>query len=63
MAEMAVLGVFFEHLSSSVNGVGKRDINVRNSSSAIAVSSLISAPSTTRSDNTRHVAAPGVLSV
>jgi hypothetical protein len=27
MAEMAVLGVFFEHLSTSVNGVGKRDIN------------------------------------
>jgi hypothetical protein len=35
MAEMAVWGTFFEHLSTSVNGVGKRDEGIRNSSSGI----------------------------
>ena len=29
VAEMAVLGVYFEHLYTGVNGVGKRDITVR----------------------------------
>ena len=47
MAEMAVLGAFFEHLYTRVNGVGKREINpaADNSSSAIPLSSLTSAPS------------------
>jgi hypothetical protein len=31
---MAVFWPFFEHLSTGVNGVSKRDINIRNSSSA-----------------------------
>ena len=35
MAEMAVLGVYFEHLYTRVNGVGNRDVNIRYSSSAI----------------------------
>jgi hypothetical protein len=42
-----VAGFFacFQHLHTGVNGVAKGAINVRNSSSAIAVSSPISAPS------------------
>ena len=56
MAEMAVLGVFFQHLYTSVNGVGKCDINFRDSSSAIStvVAHLCSIQEL--SDDTRHVA-------
>jgi hypothetical protein len=45
VAEMAVLGVFFEHLYTDVNGVGKRDIISPCSSSGTPLSSLPSAPS------------------
>jgi hypothetical protein len=34
MAEMAGLGMLFEHLYTDVNGVGKRDTNIRDSPSA-----------------------------
>ena len=44
MAEMAVLGVYFKHPYTGVNGVRKRDWSIRNPSSPIAVSSLFSAP-------------------
>ena len=39
MAEMAVFGVFFEHLCTGVNGVGNLDIGIRDSSFAIRPSS------------------------
>jgi hypothetical protein len=45
VAEMAVLGVFFEHLYTAVNRVGKRDQCISDLSSAIHPSSLTSAPS------------------
>jgi hypothetical protein len=54
---MAALGVFFEHLYSSANGVGERDINLRDSSSAISavVGHLCSLQE--RSDDIRDVGA------
>ena len=56
---MAVFGVYFQHLYTSVNGVGKHDINIRGSSSAIPlVAHLCSLQE--RSDDTRRVAAPAV---
>ena len=45
MAEMAVLGMFFEHLSTGVNGVGNRDINHAPLVVCNPPSSLTSAPS------------------
>ena len=42
---MAVLGMFFEHLYTSVNGVGKRDINLSATRRLQSPSSLTSAPS------------------
>jgi hypothetical protein len=41
MAEMAVFGMFFEHLFISVNGVGKRAQSSRDLLPVIAVLSLI----------------------
>jgi hypothetical protein len=35
MAKVAVLGVYFEHLYTSVNGVEKRDVTMRESLSVI----------------------------
>ena len=43
MAEMAVFGVYFEHLYTCVNGMGKRDIKIRNWSFSNPASSLTSA--------------------
>jgi hypothetical protein len=45
VAEMAVLGVDFEHLYTDVNGVGNRDISDRDLSSAIRPLSPTSAAS------------------
>jgi hypothetical protein len=45
VAEMAVLGMFFEHPYTCVNGVGNRDINIRFSSSTIRPASPTFAPS------------------
>jgi hypothetical protein len=59
VAKMAVLGVFFEHLSTSVNSVAKRDINIRCSSSAIPIVAHLCSLHQ-RSDATRHAAAPAV---
>ena len=50
----------FEHPYTGVNGVGKRDINIRDSSSAILPSSLTSAPSKSGPMTPEHVAAPAV---
>src|SRR5260370_29429264 len=57
---MAVLGVDFKHLSTNVNGVGKRHINSRDLFSAVRpiVAHLCSLQE--RSTDTRHVAAPAV---
>jgi hypothetical protein len=57
---MAVFGVLFEHLYTDENGVGMRDIDNRNSSSAIPPSSFILTRSKEWSDDTRDVAAPAV---
>jgi len=53
-------GMFFQHPYTSVNGVGKRDINIHNSPSAIVpiVAHLCSFQA--RPDDTRDVAAPAV---
>jgi hypothetical protein len=56
---MAVSRVFFEHPYTGVNGVEKRDINIRNSSSAIPLAAYFCSLHR-RSDATRHVAAPAV---
>jgi hypothetical protein len=57
---MAVLGVFFEHLYTAVNGAGKRDISIRDSSTAIPPSVAHLCSLQERSNDTRHVAAPAV---
>jgi hypothetical protein len=44
MAEMAVFGMFFEHLYTDVNSVGNRDIGIRDLSAAIPSPSVTSAP-------------------
>src|SRR4051794_26928828 len=45
MAEVAVFRVYFEHLYTGENGVGKPAINFSDSSSAVLLSFLTSAPS------------------
>jgi hypothetical protein len=58
MAEMAVLGMFFERLYTTVNGAGNRDINIRCSSTTIRQASRTSAPSKSgpmRPDMSRHL--------